>query len=106
MFILEVSKGPGKGAGEKDNMRVDTSKIETEIAQVCAECGAGWAADEFSNFINSGNKRCDWTRGTWCGDLPGEDDSDEYRMACEQIIDDAASAEWERLWDAREAKAA
>lgn len=75
-------------------MRVNTDNIPAKIKAECAKIGKTWAAQEFDLAQDEGIKRCNWTRGEYCGKHPGE------REACEQLIDDAAVAVWEALWNA------
>ena len=80
-------------------MRYDTTIVPAAMAEKCRETGVHFAAEEFGNFQDSDRARCPWTRGTFEGEsLPMHRDHELYE-ACEQIMDDAASAEWERLWD-------
>ena len=85
-------------------MRVHTHNITAELAAECREIGAAYAGIEHCNFQDGGYSRRDWTSGTWAGSLPGAPEDDEEsewdrRFAVEQLIDDAAAHEWDRLWD-------
>jgi len=88
-------------------MKVDTSVVPAELARDLAETGTQWATLEFGLFQEEGHPRREWTRGTWCGDTnqldATRDDSHELvsnRDLIEQLLDDAAAAQWEKLWNA------
>jgi hypothetical protein len=90
------------------SMRVNTEMIPAEIAAECDDIGRTWAAQEFDIVSDEGRRRQEWVSGEYNGDLPGlkiedEDTEDERRLAIEQLIDDAARATWNSLWDASEA---
>jgi len=79
-------------------MRLDTAIVPAEMAQQCKEIGVHFAAEEFGIAQDDGRKRSEWTRGTFEGQSLPVRRGDELYYACEQIMDDAASTEWERLW--------
>jgi len=105
--IPEGEKPTGGKPENEENMRVDTHHVNADLASECREIGAAYAGIEHCNFQDGGYSRRAWTRGTWEGSLPGEPEDDEEaeydrRYAVEQMIDDAAESEWDRLWDETE----
>jgi len=88
-------------------MRVDTHNVTFAIAAECREIGEWFAREAHGMYQDAGNRRDEWTRGTWDGTLPGDPADDEEaeserREVLEQLIDDAAQSEWDRLWDETE----
>lgn len=71
--------------------------MRVDIAAECAVIGRSWAIVEHGLFQDAGGKYAPWKRGQFAGRLPGTPDVDEQTSA--DLIDDAASAEWERLWN-------
>jgi len=85
-------------------MRLNTSAVPAEMAEQCRGVGIELAGLEFGSMLDFGAadpapKRIDWTRGTFEGDSLPIDRGHDLYDACEQIMDDAASEEWERLWE-------
>jgi len=95
-------------------MRVDTTTVPANMEKECREVGVRFAREEFANFEEMGRARCEWTRGTFEADVLPDgwpklesvdyDAQEKLYITCEQIMDDAAAAEWERLWDELPAK--
>ncbi len=77
-------------------MRLDTSTLPADLVQQCEDIGTEWAINTFYLFTEGGGKRKDWQYGYFIGEVPG---GLAERRACRQLIDDAASIEWERLWE-------
>lgn len=74
--------------GDKDSSPFATKPIR-DVARE-------WAETEFECRIDQGGKRCEWTKGTWCG--PSMTDEDE------RLLDQYAAERWEELWDARDSR--
>jgi hypothetical protein len=91
-------------------MKINTSEVPANIREQLEAMGRNWAAGEFGVAQEQGSRRRKWAQYTWCGGTNQldaiRDDSDEFhsnRDLVEAILDRAAAAEWERLWDEREA---
>lgn len=93
-------------------------EVPANIAAECEFIGTSWGAYEQSLFVDNDQAKCEWTNGTYCGDLPGEDwwkqtedekedetvagedAADERRVAVERLLDAAAKVAWDAAWEA------
>lgn len=77
-----------------------TYQLTAEQAAECAEIGRVWGEQEVELWRDQhedGTPLTSWTRGAYCGRLPGdvEMDGSELAIALEDAIDDAAQAAWD-----------